>query len=108
EHLDGLGQDELDADLGHDPTPAAVERLDRVAGEDLVAGQGVLDQRALLGQAARSPIVAPSWRRLCSWRSSPASRTTPPSRGRPIALAATRARARSSSAGCCASQSARV
>ena len=37
EQLDGLGQDELDADLGHDPPPAAVEGRDRLLGEDLVA-----------------------------------------------------------------------
>ena len=36
EQLDGLREQELDAELGHDPPPAAVERVDGVLAEDLV------------------------------------------------------------------------
>ena len=38
EVLDGLGQHELDAELGDDPAPAAVEDRHRVLAQDLVAG----------------------------------------------------------------------
>ena len=38
QQLDGLGQEELDSDLGDDPAPAAVEHLERVLAEDLVTG----------------------------------------------------------------------
>jgi hypothetical protein len=43
--LDGLGEDELDAELADDPLPPALERLDRVGREDLVARQ-LVDEHA--------------------------------------------------------------
>ena len=37
EQLDRLGQHELDAQLGEDPPPAAIEHVHRVLAEDLVS-----------------------------------------------------------------------
>ena len=50
EEVDGLGQDELDAELAHDPLPPALERLDRVRREDLVTRQ-LVDEHAAPGLA---------------------------------------------------------
>ena len=52
EDLDRLGQDELDADLGDDPAPAAVEHLHRVGRQDLVARHFVLEHAPSGGCAA--------------------------------------------------------
>ncbi len=38
QQLDGLGQKELDSDLGDDPAPAAIEHRERVLTKDLVTG----------------------------------------------------------------------
>jgi hypothetical protein len=48
EQLDGLGEQELDPDLGHQASPAAVDHGHRVFAEDLVAGHGVDEQGGLL------------------------------------------------------------
>ena len=46
--LDGLGQQELDPELGDDPSPSPVENGHRVLAEDLVTGHGVDEQAGLL------------------------------------------------------------
>ena len=56
EHLDRLRQHELHADLRDDPPPAAVERGDRVLGEDLVPRHPV-DEHAL-GAPRTSPCIS--------------------------------------------------
>jgi hypothetical protein len=45
EQLDRLRLRELDADLGDDPAPAAVEHRDRIGGEDLVPRHRVDEHR---------------------------------------------------------------
>jgi hypothetical protein len=57
ELLDRLGEDELDAELGDDPPPAAVERLHGLAGEDLVARQGIDDHALSFSSPARPGMV---------------------------------------------------
>src|SRR4029077_12722049 len=55
EQLDRLRLGELNADLGDDPAPAAVEHRDRVGGEDLVPRHRVHEHRlhrALLGRSS--------------------------------------------------------
>ncbi len=47
QQLDRLWQQELDPELGHDPSPAPVERRDRVLAEDLVARHLVHEQSGL-------------------------------------------------------------
>ena len=44
QHLDRLREQELDAELGDDPSPPSVERGHRVLAEDLVARHGVGEQ----------------------------------------------------------------
>src|SRR6202044_3739727 len=53
EQLDRLGLGELDADLGDDPPPAAVEHPDRVGGEDLIPRHRVDEHRSAF--PARAP-----------------------------------------------------
>ena len=47
QQLDRLREQELDPELGDDPPPAAVERLDRVLAEDLVARHLVVEHGGL-------------------------------------------------------------
>jgi hypothetical protein len=44
QQLDGLGEQELDSELGDDSPPALVEHLHRVLGEDLATEHGVDEQ----------------------------------------------------------------
>jgi hypothetical protein len=59
EQLDRLRLGELDADLGNDPAPAAVEHRDRVRREDLVPRHRVDEHRSAF--PAREPTESKDW-----------------------------------------------
>ena len=92
---------ELDAELGDDAPPAAIERRHRVLRQDLVAGQLVLDH-ALSFRSGRRIVTRPETR-ASSWRSRPASPTSRSSSGSPSRVAAAAAAARNEGVGLCAS-----
>jgi hypothetical protein len=60
EHVDRLGEKELDPDLGHQPAPAAIDDVHRLFAEDLVAGHRVHEQGGLLAFGGWGS-AAPGW-----------------------------------------------
>jgi hypothetical protein len=55
EEVQRAGVHELHADLGHQPSPALVQRGHRVLGEDVVAGHPIAEHDSLLDRAGVGP-----------------------------------------------------